>query len=148
MQLFARRLIQTILFYRESISILPTILQTFMRSSFHLTVLLFTALLLHSCTNKDETDPIVTGALKITSLQATLDTVMAWDTTKITVLTNLPTTRIKWEADHGTLIGSGATITYYAGMCCIGTNTIKCRVEGSDGIDTASMKIHITPYIP
>ncbi len=123
------------------------ILQTFMRHTYCLLVL-FTLLLLYSCTGKDKSDPVVTGALKITSLKATMDTVMAWDTTKISVITNLPATHIKWEADHGTLIGSGATITYYAGMCCIGTNTIKCRVEGDEGIDTASLRIHITPYIP
>lgn len=108
----------------------------------------FMVLVLHGCTSKDNSDPVGAGALKITSLKATMDTVMAWDTTKISVITNLPATHIKWEADHGTLIGSGANITYYAGMCCIGTNTIRCRVEGDEGIDTASLKIHITPYHP
>lgn len=106
------------------------------------------AILVSACSTQKEDEPIITGTLKILNLTASTDTIMAWDTATISVITNMPANSIKWEADHGTIMGSGAAITYYAGMCCIGTNTITCRAEGDDGADTASIKIHITPWIP
>jgi hypothetical protein len=101
-----------------------------------------------ACSNEKEDEPVVTGAMKILNLTASTDTIMAWDTATISVITNMPANSIKWEADHGTIMGSGDAITYYAGMCCIGTNTITCRVSGDDGSDTASIRIHITPWHP
>ena len=105
-------------------------------------------LLLAACSKQSSEEPLVAGSLKIVSLTTTTDTIMAWDTATISVTTNLPANLIRWEADHGTIMGSGSTITYYAGMCCIGTNTISCRASGTDGADTASIKIHITPWMP
>ncbi|MDD3666189.1 MAG: hypothetical protein PHQ65_13065 [Bacteroidales bacterium] len=106
------------------------------------------SLLLAACSKQKNEEPLVAGSFKIVSLTTSSDTLMAWDTATISVTTNLPANLIRWEADHGTIIGSGSTITYYAGMCCMGTNTISCRASGSDGADTASIKIHITPWMP
>lgn len=106
------------------------------------------AIFVAACSTQKEDEPLITGTLKIITLSASADTIMAWDTATIRVTTNLPTNSIKWEADHGTIMGSGSTIAYYAGMCCIGTNTITCRAVGDDGGDTASIRIHITPWNP
>lgn len=110
--------------------------------------LFITALFIYGCSKKETDEPLVPGSLKILALTATRDTLKAWDTTTIEVVTNLPANTIKWTADHGTIMGSGGIITYYAGTCCVGTNTITCRAEGNDGTDTASIRIHVTPYAP
>ena len=100
-----------------------------------------------ACGEKDVPEPIVNGNLKILGLSATTDTIHAWDTTTLKVITNVPCDRSQWEAIHGTLLGSGASIIYSAGSCCLGTNTITCTIQSQNEKDTASIKIHVLPYV-
>lgn len=103
--------------------------------------------LVWACSDKDSPTPVNYGNLKILGLTASTDTIHAWDTTTLRVKTNVPFELVQWEANHGTLLGSGASIVYSAGSCCLGTNTITCTVQSLNEKDTASIKIHVLPYV-
>jgi len=83
----------------------------------------------------------------IDSLVTRIDTLRAMkDTTSITVYTNKPDVKIQWSADHGTILGGGKRIVYYSGECCVGENTVTCRVTSDSQSSEKSIKIHVKSY--
>jgi hypothetical protein len=110
-------------------------------------VVMLSAFIFSGCNEKDSREPVNDGSLKIVSLTATKDTIHAWDTTILLVTSNKIAELIEWEANHGTLLGGGDSIIYSAGNCCLGTNTIKCTISGGGATDTASIRIHVLPYV-
>lgn len=99
-----------------------------------------------SC-NKEEDQPADTGAIKIISLTASDSVLKAWyDTTNVTVVATGDSLRYKWECNHGTLHGSGTTVQYMAGECCVGLNTITCTVYNDTSSISWDINIRITSY--
>jgi hypothetical protein len=86
------------------------------------------------------------GDIQIQSLTATFRTVKAWDTTLITMEATGSNLQYAWEANHGDFKGSGKTIKYAAGECCVGLNTIKCRVFNDTGEASDTIMIRVTSY--
>jgi hypothetical protein len=83
----------------------------------------------------------------IDSLVTRLDTIRAMkDTTSISVYTNMTDVQIQWSADHGTILGGGKRIVYYSGECCVGGNTVTCRVTTDTRSSVKSLKIHVLSY--
>jgi len=114
----------------------------------NLLIFLTIFLSLYSCAEKDESpEQPATNSDLIDSLVSTKDTLTAWiDTTAITVYTHITPESIHWSADHGTITGSGSTITYFGGQCCTGTNTITCRVTSDTYIEEKTIRIHVKSY--
>jgi len=107
---------------------------------------LFSITLFISC-NKDEEQPVDTGAIKILSLTATDTVLKAWiDTTSITVVATGNNLSYEWECNHGTLHGSGSQVQYMAGECCVGLNTVTCRVYNDTSSVSKDINIRITSY--
>jgi len=99
-----------------------------------------------SCSKKDQDNLKPNPDIQIISLQATLKVVMAWDTTSITVNATGDNLSYAWEANHGDILGSGISVKYAAGQCCIGLNTITCRVFNEQGYAEDTIQIRVTPY--
>jgi hypothetical protein len=100
-----------------------------------------------SC-NKDEDQPADTGAIKIISLTAADTVLKAWvDTTSITVVATGDNLSYEWECNHGTLHGSGTQVQYMAGECCVGLNTVTCRVFNDTSSVSRNINIRITSYL-
>jgi hypothetical protein len=118
---------------------------TAMKRSFasaNIFVLVFFLML--SCGKKD--DPVTTGDITIISLTATVNPIKAWDTTLITIEAKGSSLQYAWEANHGDIQGSGKTVKYAAGECCVGLNTIKCKVFNDTGEVTDTIMIRVTSY--
>ncbi len=106
----------------------------------------FAALITFSC-SKEENEPADTGAIKITSLTANDTVLKAWmDTASITVIASGDSLGYEWSCNHGTLHGSGTTVKYMAGQCCVGLNTITCRVYNDTSSVSKDINIRITSY--
>jgi hypothetical protein len=86
------------------------------------------------------------GDIQIHSLNATFLTLKAWDTTVITMEATGSNLQYAWEANHGDCKGSGKTIKYAAGECCVGLNTIKCRVFNDTGEASDTIMIRVKTY--
>jgi hypothetical protein len=111
-----------------------------------LAVIFFISLLVFSCT-KENDQPSDTGAIKIVSLTSTDTMLKAWmDTASITVVATGDNLGYEWSCNHGTLHGSGATVKYMAGQCCVGLNTITCRVFNDASSVSKDINIRITSY--
>ena len=107
---------------------------------------LFSIVLFISC-NKEEDQPADTGAIKIVSLTAADTVLKAWiDTTSITVVAKGENLRYEWECNHGTLHGSGTQVRYMAGECCVGLNTVTCRIYNDTSSVSRDINIRITSY--
>ena len=91
--------------------------------------------------NSNTTDQIV-----IDSLIASFYKVKAWDTTTITCYATGSNLDYSWECDHGSFNGEGVKIRYAAGECCVGTNTIICKVSNESGQVSKSVQIEVTSY--
>jgi hypothetical protein len=102
------------------------------------------AIFLFSC-SKENTGKGA-GDIQITSLTATLNPIKAWDTTLIAVEATGSNLQYGWEANHGDFKGSGKTIKYAAGECCVGLNTITCRVFNDTGEVSDTIMIRVTSY--
>jgi len=87
-----------------------------------------------------------TGDITIQSLTCTVNPVKAWDTTLITVEATGSNLQYGWVANHGDFKGSGKTIKYAAGECCVGLNTITCRVFNETGESSDTIMIRVTSY--
>jgi hypothetical protein len=99
-----------------------------------------------SC-NKEEDQLSDTGAIKIISLTANDTVLKAWvDTTNINVVATGENLNFKWSCNHGTLHGSGTTVQYMAGECCVGLNTITCTVYNDTSSISRDINIRITSY--
>lgn len=109
-------------------------------------ILVLGLFVLGSCAKKDVDKLKPNPDIHIISLQATLPVVMAWDTTSITVNATGDNLSYSWEANHGDILGSGISVKYAAGQCCIGLNTITCRVFNELGYAEDTIQIRVTPY--
>jgi len=107
-------------------------------------IVILTAAFMWSCSNKDESKP--SGGIKIVSLTASLNPVKAWDTTVITVVATGDNLQYGWEANHGSFRGGGPQIRYAAGECCVGLNTITCRVFNDTGEVSDTVMIRVTSF--
>lgn len=113
--------------------------------------LLFPALILFviiffSCT-KEKDEPLDTGAIKIISLTASDTSLIAWiDTANIVIVASGDDLDYEWSCNHGTLRGSGTNVKYTAGECCVGLNTITCRVFNDSSSVSRDINIRITSY--
>ncbi len=107
-------------------------------------LLLLSSGILFSC-SKENADK-GPGDIRIQSLTSTLNPIEAWDTTLITVEATGSNLQYGWEANHGDFKGSGKTVKYAAGECCVGLNTITCRVFNDTGQVTDTIMIRVTTH--
>ena len=116
---------------------------------FRLSFILFTffSIAFYISCNKVEDQLADTGSIKIISLTASDSVLKAWyDTTDIKVVATGDSLKYKWECNHGTLHGSGITVKYMAGECCVGLNTITCTVFNDSSSVSKDINIRITSY--
>lgn len=97
-----------------------------------------------SCKKENPITP--SGDITILDLTSTFNPLKAWDTTLITVTATGSDLQYGWEADHGNIVGSGAVVKYAAGECCVGLNTITCRVFNDTGEVSDTIRIRVTSY--
>ena len=97
-----------------------------------------------ACSKNDGSNP--SSSIKIINLTASINPVKAWDTTVITVEASGDSLQYGWEANHGNFKGGGKQIRYAAGECCVGMNTITCRVFNNTGEVTDTVMIRVTSY--
>ncbi len=99
-----------------------------------------------ACSKKN--DPTPSESIKIISLTSTLNPVMAYDTTVITVEATGENLQYGWVANHGRIKGSGKSVKYSACISCIGHNTITCRVFNETGEVSDTIMIRVTQWHP
>jgi len=97
------------------------------------------------CTRKEENKQ-PSDSIKIVSLTSSFNTLMAYDTTVITVHAIGDNLHYGWEANHGNINGSGSAVKYSACISCIGHNTITCRVFNDTGEVSDTIMIRVTPF--
>lgn len=111
----------------------------------HIALIILTGLvILVACSEKDNTAP--SSQIKIISLTASANPVMAYDTSVITVVSTGDNLQYGWVANHGKIKGSGSTIKYSACQSCIGLNTITCRVFNETGEVSDTVMVRVTPW--
>lgn len=99
-----------------------------------------------SC-SKEGDPPVDTGEIKIISLFADDTVLKAWmDTATVVMVAQGENLGYDWSCNHGTIHGSGDTVRYMAGECCVGTNTLTCRVYNDSCSISADISIRITSY--
>jgi hypothetical protein len=105
-----------------------------------------TLLLFGSCGK--ESDQITdAGTIHIISLTASDTLLKAWmDTADVIVIASGKALEYEWSCNHGTIHGSGDTIRYMAGECCVGLNTISCRVFNDSSSVSRDIDIRVTSY--
>lgn len=86
------------------------------------------------------------GDIQVQSLSCTLNPIEAWDTTLITMEATGSNLQYGWEANHGDINGSGKTVKYAAGECCVGLNTITCRVFNDTGEVSDTIMVRVTTH--
>ena len=101
---------------------------------------------LWACSKKSDTVP--SDNIKIVSLTATVNPVMAYDTTVITVDAIGDNLQYGWVANHGRIKGSGKSVKYSACISCMGNNTITCRVFNETGEVSDTIMILVTAWHP
>ncbi len=105
------------------------------------------SLLLFSCSKNDEVPDRPSDQIVILSFEATHRNIKAWDTTTITVVAEGQNLEYFWEANHGDIKGQGMTVKYAAGNCCIGLNTITCKVFNETGFAEDTIQIRVRHYL-
>lgn len=112
-----------------------------------ITAMLLIFLALISCSKQDD-DSVqnTSGNISIDSLVATHYSVKAWDTTTIICHARGTNLTYTWECDHGSFNGGGEQIKYAAGECCVGINTITCKVSNETGTVSENIAIEVTSY--
>ena len=129
----------------ETLMLLIMMLLNYLRFSF-IFITLFLSVIFISCI-KEEDQPSDTGAIKIISITATDTILKAWvDTANITVVATGDNLNYEWQCNHGTLHGSGSQVQYMAGECCVGLNTVTCRVYNDTSSVSRDINIRITSY--
>ena len=103
-------------------------------------------LTIYAC-QKAEDVPIDNGTVKIVSLTTNDSVLKAYvDTALVAVVATGDNLNFEWTCNHGTLRGSGDTVKYAAGQCCIGLNTITCRVYNDSTSVSQDINITIASY--
>lgn len=101
-----------------------------------------------SC-NKKQDNEVTTSAGDVTLDSITIHprTIRGYDTTYVRAYVTGENLVYSWEADHGTLtaMGNGDSICYWAGLCCIGDNTIRCTVTDGSHEVTDTVRVHVKP---
>lgn len=111
-----------------------------------LVVLSLFFLTIYSCQKADDV-PVDNGTVKIISLTTNDSMLKAYvDTALVAVVATGDNLKFEWTCNHGTLRGSGDTVKYAAGQCCIGLNTITCRVYNDSTSVSKDINIRITSY--
>ena len=101
---------------------------------------------LWACSKKNDTIP--SDSIKIVSLTSTVNPVMAYDTTVITVEATGANLQYGWVANHGRIKGSGKSVKYSACISCMGHNTITCRVFNDTGEVSDTIMVRVTQWLP
>ncbi len=101
---------------------------------------------LWACSKKNDATP--SDSIQIISLTSTVNPVMAYDTTVITVEATGANLQYGWVANHGRIKGSGKSVKYSACISCMGLNTITCRVFNDTGEVSDTIMIRVTPWHP
>ena len=107
-------------------------------------VLLICLVMITACSKNNNPGP--SSQIKIISLIASVNPVMAYDTSVITVVASGDNLQYGWVANHGKIKGSGTTIKYSACQSCIGLNTITCRVFNETGEVSDTIMVRVTPW--
>lgn len=111
------------------------------------TALALLAFLFFISCDKETDKPTDTGAIEIVSLTVSDTSLIAWiDTADIVVMATGNNLAYEWSCNHGTLRGSGTNVSYTAGQCCVGLNTITCRVYNESSSTSKDINIRITSY--
>ena len=99
-----------------------------------------------ACNKHDDLVPDQTSnTIFIDSIVPTKRNLVVWEECDVTVYARGANLTYKWEADHGSMIGTGlTTATYWACPSCLGTNTIKCTVTDANGSISDTLMLHIT----
>lgn len=100
--------------------------------------------MLSACSKND--NPGQSSQIRIVSLTASANPVMAYDTSVITVVATGDNLQYGWVVNHGKIKGSGTTIKYSACQSCIGLNTITCKVFNETGEVSDTIMIRVTPW--
>ena len=104
--------------------------------------------ILISC-EKDQELP-VSETLKIDSLVVSRDTIIAWDTSIITVYAKGADLRYEWAADKGTIIQTSLpnSVRFSACESCKGHRQIICTVIDSTGTASDTAWVFVKSYFP
>ncbi len=100
--------------------------------------------LLSACSKKDNSEP--SSQIRIDSITASENPVMAYDTSMITVYATGENLQYKWVANHGKIKGSGTTVKYSACQSCQGLNTITCKVFNETGEVSDTIMVRVTSW--
>lgn len=100
-----------------------------------------------ACNDKQDDLGQVSNEIRIISLEASSRSIKAWDTTTISVVAEGLNLQYYWEANHGDIKGDGAVVKYAAGNCCVGMNTISCRVFNTSGYIEDTIQIRVRNYL-
>lgn len=100
--------------------------------------------LLSACSKKDNTAP--SSQIRIDSITASVNPVVAYDTSVITVYATGVNLQYGWVVNHGKIKGSGTTVKYSACQSCRGLNTITCRVFNETGEVSDTIMVRVTPW--
>ena len=122
----------------------PPLYEAMMQNA--LIYMIFTGIIFFSLSCKKDNPFPPSGDITILELTTTLNPVKAWDTALITVTATGSNLNYGWEADHGNIVGSGSQVKYAAGECCVGLNTITCRVFNDTGEVSDTIKVRVTSY--
>lgn len=115
----------------------------------NITSLLFAfimAIMLLSTSCKKEEVP--TNDIKIVKMEASRNTIQAWDTTTVKVQAVGNNLVYQWSSDEGTIVKAGADSIIHFTACetCIGTRVITCKVSNKTGFVLDTIQIHVTSY--
>jgi len=101
-----------------------------------------------NCEKNKEIPSGETELLNIDSLYISRDSIQAFlDTAYLKVYVSGENFEVRWLANHGTLMGEGEEVIYFAGQCCVGLNTIYCTVFDTTGSITVSLNFEVTSYL-
>jgi hypothetical protein len=109
------------------------------------TISLLVLILAGACNKHDDLVPDQTSnTIFIDSIIPSKRNLVVWEECIVTVYARGTNLSYKWEADHGSMLGTGlTTATYWACPSCLGTNTIKCTVTDENGSVSDTLMLHI-----
>jgi hypothetical protein len=100
---------------------------------YKLTLMVVLAVALAFCDREDPPNGDEDVPIAFVSLEAGRDTIFTEDTTLIRATASGYRLTYNWFVEKGDLLGSGATITFLATPCTVGTNIVYCTVRDGYG---------------